>query len=70
LCRLAAWQCVTVFPKSLVKPFELRKEGLRELYDEDRAAGRPGVGLPGALGRKMPRAGERRSEVFSHPGVD
>ena len=48
-----------MFPESLVKPFELRKEGLRELYDEDRTAGRSGVGLPGALGRKMPRAGER-----------
>ena len=50
---------VTVFPEELVKPFELRKAVLRELYEADRAAGRQGVALPGALGRKMPRAGER-----------
>ena len=50
---------VTVFPEELVKPFELRKTLLREMYDADRAAGCNGVALPGALGRKMPRAGER-----------
>ncbi|MGI9244135.1 MAG: integron integrase [Verrucomicrobiales bacterium] len=50
---------VTVFPESLVKPFRLRKEVLRKLYDKDREAGRAGVALPGAWGRKMPRAGER-----------
>lgn len=49
---------VTVFPEELVKPFELRKAALREIYDADRAAGRNGVALPGALGEKMSRAGE------------
>jgi integrase len=50
---------VTVFPEALVKVFELRKRALREVFDADRAAGRAGVALPGALGRRMPRAGER-----------
>ena len=43
-----------------VKP--MLKEALaeaRELYDQDRAAGTPGVALPGALERKMSRSGER-----------
>ena len=48
----------TVLPQALVRPFELRLVTLRELFAADRAAGRPGVALPGALGRKMPRAGE------------
>jgi hypothetical protein len=48
-----------VFPKSLVKTFELRKEALRKIYDANRAVGANGVALPGALRRKMPLAGER-----------
>ena len=32
---------------------------MRVLHEQDRAAGSPGVALPGALARKMPKAGER-----------
>ena len=35
------------------------REKRRALYEEDRKAGTPGVALPGALARKMPKAGER-----------
>lgn len=50
---------VTVFPEALVGLFERHKRALRELYEADRAAGREGVALPGALSSKMPRASER-----------
>ena len=58
---------VTVFPEDLVKPFELRKQALREMYEADRAAGSRGVALPGALDRKMPRAGERWEWFWCKP---
>jgi integrase len=58
---------VTVFPEALVAPFELRKEALRKIYDADRAAGANGVALPGALGRKMPLAGERWAWFWLFP---
>jgi integron integrase len=50
---------VTVLPRAVAAKLEKRKAALREIHDGDRLAGTPGVALPKALARKMPRAGER-----------
>ena len=50
---------VTILPESALAPLETRWATLRKIFEEDRAAGVPGVALPSALSRKMPRAGER-----------
>jgi integron integrase len=49
---------VTVLPECLVPVIEEQKAVAREWFDQDRAASRPGVALPGALARKHSRAGE------------
>jgi integron integrase len=49
---------VTIVPGSLKAELAERFAALREQYEADRAAGRPGVALPGALERKMPEAGK------------
>jgi integron integrase len=49
---------VTIAPGSLKAELAERFASLRGLYEADRAAGRPGVALPGALERKMPSAGK------------
>lgn len=48
---------VTVLPKSLVAPLQKQLEVARRLFEQDRAANRPGVFLPHALERKYPNAG-------------
>ncbi len=50
---------VTMLPTSTGKKIVELKKQLRKMYDADRAANTPGVALPGALARKMPKAGER-----------
>jgi integron integrase len=50
---------VTVLPSKVVGILNERRGSLRGLFEADRAAGVPGVALPGALARKMPKAGER-----------
>jgi integron integrase len=50
---------VTVLPAALRLKLEEWKERVRLVHDEDRRQAVPGVGLPNALGRKMPKAGER-----------
>ncbi|MGE3453353.1 MAG: integron integrase, partial [Burkholderiales bacterium] len=50
---------VTVLPSSLVEPLRAHLGRVRALFAADRAAGVPGVELPGAYGRKNPAAGER-----------
>ena len=49
---------VTVLPECLVPAIEEQKAAARKLFEQDRAANRPGVALSGALGRKHSRAGE------------
>ena len=45
-------------PARLKAPLERRLECLRELHQQDRKNGVPGVALPGALERKYPHAGK------------
>lgn len=47
---------VTVLPSTLVPHLRVQVARLRQLYESDRAAGRPGVSLPFALRRKYPQA--------------
>jgi integron integrase len=48
---------VTVLPGSLVEPLRQQLQRGRGLFDQDRAAARPGVCLPHALERKYPNTG-------------
>ncbi|RYD27487.1 MAG: integron integrase, partial [Verrucomicrobiaceae bacterium] len=50
---------VSILPARVIGELDRRWPGLREIHEGDRASGVPGVMLPGALARKMPRAGER-----------
>jgi len=59
---------VTVLPLSVAGQLGEWKKRLREMHDADRAAGAPGVALPAALARKMPKAGERWEWFWMFPG--
>ena len=48
-----------MLPETLREPLREHLERVRILFHEDRAAGLPGVWLPGAYGVKDPKAGER-----------
>jgi integron integrase len=50
---------VTVLPEALVGTLRKQVERLRELFEEDRKAGLPGVWLPENVARKYPKAGEK-----------
>ena len=50
---------ITVLPEHVGKQLAAWKERCREWHEKDRTNGVPGVYLPKALGRKMPKAGER-----------
>jgi len=50
---------VVMLPETLREPLKEHLERVRILFQEDRAAGLPGVWLPGAYGVKDPKAGER-----------
>jgi integron integrase len=50
---------VVMLPETLRDPLREHLERVRILFNEDRAAGLPGVWLPGAYGVKDPKAGER-----------
>ena len=62
---------VTVLPEGLVDDLSRQVTRARILYDSDRAAGRPGVALPGngGLERKMPNAGVRWEWFWLFPAV-
>ena len=47
---------VTVLPAALIPAIENQLERVKQLFDVDRQAGRPGVTLPHALARKYPLA--------------
>jgi len=49
---------VTVLSRKMVDPLLRRRAQCRALWEEDRQAGRNGVQVPEAVGRKYPRAGE------------
>jgi integrase len=49
---------ITMLPLALAPALREQLAHARSLWAADRAAGRPGVELPGALARKYPRAGE------------
>lgn len=48
----------TVLPDGLRERVAGQMAAARTLFEKDRAEGRPGVALPGALARRMPKAGE------------
>jgi integrase len=50
---------VTILPERCRIALQERMPRLRELFEQDRAAGLDGVKIEGALGRKFSRAGER-----------
>ena len=49
----------TMLPQGAIPALREQLAQARVLFDADRAAGVPGVGLPGAFERKDPKAGER-----------
>jgi site-specific recombinase XerD len=59
----------TVLPVALREPIEARKVELRELCEQDRSRGLPGVALPHAFGRKDRRAGEKWPWQWLFPGA-
>lgn len=58
-----------LLPLSVARQLGAWKEPLRALHEADRAAGVPGVSLPGALARKLPGAGERWEWAWLFPGA-
>lgn len=58
----------TILPESLRNEVAEKKKRLRELHEKDRAAGLPGVALPGAFGFKDKRAGEKWPWQWFFPG--
>lgn len=61
---------VTILPNRVRLALNECWEDLRRRYDQDRAAGQPGVYLPEALARKMPKAGERWEWFWIFPAED
>ena len=61
---------VTVLPERLVGKLKEHKRRIRQLHDEDRKEGVPGVEIPGALARKFSRAGERWEWFWLFPADD
>ncbi|MCB1130615.1 MAG: integron integrase [Verrucomicrobiae bacterium] len=59
----------TMLPESLRAEVASRKEELRELFDEDRAAGLAGTWLPEALARKHPHGGEKWPWQYFFPAA-
>ncbi len=58
---------VTMLAHELISDIKENKERCREFYDEDRDNNAPGVALPTALARKMPKAGERWAWFWLFP---
>lgn len=59
---------VTVLPQQVAVQLVDWKGRLHEQFHADRAAGVPGVALPGALARKLPKAGEQWEWAWLFPG--
>jgi integron integrase len=60
----------TVLPKRVKPVLQAATAAARRLFDGDRAAGVAGVALPGALARKMSRAGERWEWFWIFPAAE
>jgi len=54
-------------PRSVVEDLGSHLETVRSVHEQDRKEGRPGVGLPNALDRKMPRAGKSWAWFWAFP---
>jgi integron integrase len=61
---------VTVLPRGLVTRISEHKQAVREIFDADRASGRPGVALPGSLERKFSKAGTRWEWFWLFPAPE
>ncbi len=61
---------VTILPERVRLALDGIWEDLRQMHEKDRAAGVPGVALPGALARKMSRAGERFEWFWIFPAEE
>jgi len=59
----------SVLPKSLLKAVRAQIEHARTVWKMDREAGRPGLFIPGALGRKFSRAGETFTWFYLFPAA-
>jgi len=59
----------TVLPKSLLRDLGHQIEHARELWQKDRDAQRPGIFIPGALGRKFSKAGESFAWFYLFPAT-
>ncbi|MDE0826533.1 MAG: integron integrase, partial [Akkermansiaceae bacterium] len=60
---------VTVLPERAREVLEARMAQLHKLHSQDREDGLPGVQIPGALGRKFSRAGERWEWFWVFPST-
>lgn len=58
---------VTMLPDSLAGPLRAHLEGVRAVFQQDLAAGQPGVYLPFALERKYPNAGREWAWQYVFP---
>lgn len=59
----------TVLPKSLLAQIEKHLKVVKALWEKDRALGRPGVFIPGALGRKLTKAQEELGWFYLFPAA-
>ncbi|MDF1711144.1 MAG: integron integrase [Akkermansiaceae bacterium] len=60
---------VSVLPTSLKVELKKQVEDARALWTKDLEAGRPGIFIPGALGRKFAKAGETFEWFYLFPAV-
>jgi integron integrase len=60
----------TVIPECLKEILRAHLKEVRGIYESDRDKGLPGVAIPGALGRKFSRAGERWEWMWLFPARD
>jgi len=58
---------VVPLPRSIHEDWERHLERIRPLYEQDRAANRPGVYMPPALGRKFSRASSSWEWFWAFP---
>ena len=57
----------SVIPSCIKESLAKKIEEARDFWEQDRKNGVPGVALPGALARKMPRAGEKLAWMWVFP---
>lgn len=61
---------VTVIPERVRMQLQDQLAYARHLWEKDRAEGKPGVAIPGALGRKFSKAGESWDWMWVFPAKD